>query len=286
MPPDYGGLIVPLRADEALIADVRSADASAELLHVWWLGQSGFLVAHGGRHLVLDPYLSDSLTGKYAGSATPHVRMTERVVAPERLGFADVVVGSHHHTDHLDAETLSALLAAAPGALLVVPEAHRTLARERGDVADERVVGLDDGVVAEIVDYRIEGVPAAHESLERDEDGRLRFLGLRIDAGPFRLYHAGDTVPYPGQAERVGPVDLALLPINGRPGVEGIAGNLDGDEAAVLAAALPARLAVPCHYEMFAFNTASPQRFLAACARLGVATRALRAGERLTLSAA
>jgi hypothetical protein len=37
---------------------------------------------------------------------------------------------------------------------------------------------------------------------------------------------------------------------------------------------------------MFAFNTASPQRFLAACARLGVATRALRAGERLTLSAA
>jgi L-ascorbate metabolism protein UlaG (beta-lactamase superfamily) len=286
MPPASADRVVPFRVDDALIADVRSADASAELLHVWWLGQSGFLVAHAGRHLVLDPYLSDSLTRKYAGTATPHERMTERVVAPEQLSFADVVAASHHHTDHLDADTLSALLAAAAEAPLVVPEAHRALARDRAAVPDERVVGLDDGVVAGVAGYEIEGVPAAHEAIERDEHGRLRFLGFRVDAGPFRLYHTGDTVPFRGQAERVGPVDLALLPINGRPSVEQIAGNLDGDEAAALAAALPARLAVPCHYEMFAFNTASPQRFLAACERLGVAARALHAGERLTLSAA
>jgi L-ascorbate metabolism protein UlaG (beta-lactamase superfamily) len=284
MPRPPRALIVPLQADDELIADVRRADSSSALLHLWWLGQSGFLVAHAGRHLLLDPYLSDALTHKYAGTATPHVRMTERVVAPERLGFVDGVTGSHHHTDHLDAETLAAVMAAAPQARLIVPEAHRALAAERAGVADARVVGLDDGVVAEVAGYRIEGVPAAHESIERDERGRMRFLGFRVEAGPFRLYHAGDTVPYGGQAQRVGAVDVALLPINGRPAAQGIAGNLDGDEAAELAAALPARLAVPCHFEMFAFNTALPSRFVAACERLGVAGRVLRAGERLTLT--
>jgi hypothetical protein len=37
------------------------------------------------------------------------------------------------------------------------------------------------------------------------------------------------------------------------------------------------------HFEMFAFNTASPDSFVAACRRLGVPYRVLRAGERLTL---
>jgi L-ascorbate metabolism protein UlaG (beta-lactamase superfamily) len=278
-------VIVPAQADDALIADVSAADPSADLLHLWWLGQSGFLVAHGGRHLVLDPYLSDSLTRKYAGTAMEHVRMTERVVAPERLDFAAAVTGSHQHTDHLDPETLTPLLRAAPAAVLVVPEAHRELARERAGIPDERIAGLDDGAALDVAGFRIEGVPAAHERIERDERGRMRFLGFRVEAGPFRLYHAGDTVPYDGQAGRVGAVDVALLPINGRPDAP-VAGNLDAEEAAALAAALPARVAVPCHYEMFAFNTAPPEPFAAACARGGVTAHVLRAGERLTLPAA
>ena len=51
----------------------------------------------GAKHRILiDPYLSDSLTHKYAGTDRPHVRMTERVVAPERLTFIDVVTSSHN----------------------------------------------------------------------------------------------------------------------------------------------------------------------------------------------
>ena len=52
------------------------------------------------------PYLSDSLTAKYAGTDKPHVRMTERAIDPARLDFIDVVTSSHNHTDHLDHETL------------------------------------------------------------------------------------------------------------------------------------------------------------------------------------
>jgi L-ascorbate metabolism protein UlaG (beta-lactamase superfamily) len=78
-------------------------------------------------------------------------------------------------------------------------------------------------------------------------------------------------------------VDVAVLPINGADPARGVAGNLDGPEAARLARAIGAGIAVPCHYEMFAFNTASPDAFAAEARRLDQPVRILRAGERLTL---
>ncbi len=267
-------MIRPLRAGEAFLADVRAAGGPLDL---WWLGQSGFLVGYEGRLLLLDPYLSDSLTRKYADTDKPHVRMTERVVDPAELGFVDVVTASHAHTDHLDPETLRAL----PDAPLVAPEAHRALAAER---AGREPIGIDDGETVELAGFSITAVPAAHEAIERDAEGRMLHLGYVVRCGPFGIYHAGDTLPYDGQAERVGGgIDVALLPINGRVPERRVAGNLDGGQAAALAHALGARLAVPMHYEMFEFNTEPPDAFAASCERLGQPYRVLRAGERLTL---
>jgi L-ascorbate metabolism protein UlaG (beta-lactamase superfamily) len=267
-------MIRPLRAGEAFLADVRAAPGPLDL---WWLGQSGFLVAWQGRHLLLDPYLSDSLTRKYAGTDKPHVRMTERVIDPAQLGFVDVVTASHAHTDHLDPDTLRAL----PGTELVAPAAHRELAAER---AGRQPVGIDDGETVEVAGFRITAVPAAHEAIERDAAGRMLHLGYVVRCGPHSIYHAGDTVRYDGMTERIGDVDVALLPINGRAPERRVAGNLTGEEAAGLAHDLGARLAVPMHYEMFEFNTAPPDAFAAACERLGVAYRVLRAGERLIVA--
>src|SRR6266850_331802 len=124
-------MVKPVLQDDAFLADVAAAGHDLANLHLWWLGQSGFLVQWQGRHLLLDPYLSDSLTKKYADTDKPHVRMTERVVAPERLNFIDVVTSSHDHTDHLDAETLNPLLEANPKVELVIPEANREVVADR-----------------------------------------------------------------------------------------------------------------------------------------------------------
>ena len=62
-----------------------------------------------------------------------------------------------------------------------------------------------------------------------------------------------------------------------------MAGNLDGPQAARLARDIGAGLAVPCHYEMFTFNTAPPDAFVAEAERLGQPHAVLRAGQRLTL---
>ncbi|MGC1297390.1 MAG: hypothetical protein WA869_20360, partial [Alloacidobacterium sp.] len=51
-------------------------------------------------------------------------------------------------------------------------------------------------------------------------------------------------------------------------------------EAAQLAKDISAALVIPCHFDMFEFNTASPQEFVAECGRLGQAYKILQCGER------
>jgi len=142
--------------------------------------------------------------------------------------------------------------------------------------------GLDAGQFTTGAGFKIHAVPAAHDRLEKDENGRHRFLGYVVEFGGAFIYHSGDTVLYDGMREwlRRWPIDVALLPINGRAPERRVAGNLWGREAAQLGKDIGARLVIPCHYEMFEFNTAIPDEFVAECQRLDQPYRVLRAGER------
>jgi hypothetical protein len=51
-----------------------------------------------------------------------------------------------------------------------------------------------------------------------------------------------------------------------------------GDEAARLASEAGVGCVIPCHYEMFAFNTQSPAQFITTCQQLGQGHAVLRAG--------
>src|SRR4029078_9138595 len=93
--------------------------------HLWWLGQSGFLLQWKGKRVLIDPYLSDSLTKKYANTDKPHIRMSERLIDPSLLKNISIVTSSHNHTDHLDAETLVPILKNTPGIKFIIPEANR-----------------------------------------------------------------------------------------------------------------------------------------------------------------
>jgi L-ascorbate metabolism protein UlaG (beta-lactamase superfamily) len=277
-------VIEPVLSDDGFLADVARSRGEEPGFRLWWLGQSGFLLQWQGRHLLLDPYLSESLTRKYAATDKPHVRMTRRVVAPERLDFVDIVTSSHNHTDHLDGDTLGPLRVANQSLALVIPEANRAFVADRLGCDPAWPLGLDDGQELEVRGFRIAAVPAAHETIERDGSGRCLCLGYVVRFGPHSLYHPGDCVPYDGQVERLRAlsVDLALLPINGRAPERRVPGNFSGPEAARLAHAIGARLVVPCHYEMFEFNTASPASFALEARTLGQPYRILAAGERMT----
>jgi L-ascorbate metabolism protein UlaG (beta-lactamase superfamily) len=275
-------VIRPVLSDEALLADIRASNRRDGAFRLWWLGQSGFLLQWQGIHVLLDPYLSDSLTKKYSQTDKPHVRMTELAVDPARLVFADIATSTHNHTDHLDAETLKPILAGNPKLKLVIGEANRAFVAERLAIDPLAPIGLDDGTSVEVSGIRFSGVASCHETVERDEEGHARFLGYVLQFGGWTVYHSGDTIRYPGMAEKLRTfgVHVAILPINGRSPERRVPGNLTGSEAAQLAKDIGAALVVPCHFEMFEFNSASTEEFVLACRRLGQRCRVLRCCER------
>jgi len=280
-------LIAPKLSDDALAADIEAADPGGGIV-LWWLGQSGFLIKSATQRVLLDPYLSDSLTHKYEHTDRPHVRMTRLAIDPGRLRAIDVVTSSHNHTDHLDGETLTAVFASNPEAAFVIPEANRDFVADRVQRERTSPRGLRDGESLTIDGVTIHAVPAAHNEIDRDAEGRCKYLGYIVQIGGVTIYHSGDTLLYPGMAEMLRPfaVDVALLPINGNRPERRVAGNLFGDEAAQLARDIGAQLVIPCHYDLFEFNTESPALFVETCRKLSQPYRVLECGERLAIDPA
>jgi len=48
-------MILPVLQNESFLADVTAAREDFEQFHLWWLGQSGFLLQWQARHLLFDP---------------------------------------------------------------------------------------------------------------------------------------------------------------------------------------------------------------------------------------
>jgi L-ascorbate metabolism protein UlaG (beta-lactamase superfamily) len=249
----------------ALREQIREARTKGrpDAFDIWWFGQSGFLIQWNGSLVLFDPYLSDSLTNKYASTEKPHVRMSERVIEPQLLENISIVTSSHNHTDHLDEETLVPLLAVNTGISFVIPEANREFVAQRIKCDRGFPTGLQDGEKVTIKDFTFHGIPAAHNTVERDAKGRCRFLGYVVQFGDFAIYHSGDTLWFDGLETILKPfqVDVAFLPINGNDPARKVAGNLNGTEAAHLGKRIGARWVIPHHYHMFTFNTADPQLF-------------------------
>jgi len=268
------------------------ADPPADAVALAWLGQAGFAIRAGGLRILIDPYLSDHLARKYAGTPMPHVRMMPPPLQADQIRDLDLVLCTHRHSDHMDPGSLGELAANNPACRFVVPRAEIEAAVRAG-VPDDRLVPLNDGESFVPADgLEVLAIASAHPEPSTDERGLHRFLGyvLRgtgilpvrptgvppVEAGPGRpcdawagrpchvtLYHSGDCVVYSGLARRLRElgVNLALLPVNGRSDeltARGVPGNMDFDEAVALCrrARIPAMIVH--HFGMFDFNTADP----------------------------
>lgn len=276
-------MIKPHHQGPSLAAEIRQAKSAgrADSFDIWWLGQSGFLIQWNKKCLLFDPYLSDSLTRKYANTNKPHERMSELVMEPHHLTCIDIVTSSHNHTDHLDAETLVPILSANPEIEFIIPEANREFVAERVGCPRNFPIGLTDGDIRKVKGFTFHGIPAAHNEIERDEQGRCKYMGYVVQFGKFSVYHSGDTLWYDEMVGLLKPfhVHLAFLPINGNDPARGVAGNLNCQEAARLGKAIAARLVIPHHYDLFKFNTADVGDFEREASQIKQDYRILKLGE-------
>jgi L-ascorbate metabolism protein UlaG (beta-lactamase superfamily) len=109
-------------------------------------------------------------------------------------------------------------------------------------------------------------------------------MGYVIEFGKFTIYHSGDTLFFDEMIDLLKPfhIDIALLPINGNKPERQVAGNLDCKEAAELGKAIGAKYVIPCHYDLFSFNTSDVKDFVKEAERIGQPYRVLKGGEKFT----
>ncbi len=281
-------MIVPVQKDEDFLTDFREADKVSGAIHVWWLGQSGFLIKWAGQGLLLDPYLSDSLSRRTEGTPEELRRVSERVVDPLQLAGIDYVVCCGTDPDRLDPETILPLRAANPALKVVVPAGRAAEAESLLGAAAPPLVPVNAGTYVKCGPFDFHGINAANPKIRRDAQGNSHDLGYVILFGPFAIFHAGETVWHTHLVKEVRrwSVNLAFLPINGTGGADGKASDrtsMNGFEAAAFGKAVSASLAVPCHYDLFERDNPTTEEFSSCCDRLGQRYRLLKIGQRLTM---
>jgi L-ascorbate metabolism protein UlaG (beta-lactamase superfamily) len=241
----------------ALIERIDHLTVPHGQLALWSLGQAGFVIKGGATIAYIDPYLSDPLTA--AGESR---RRFPVLLDPRAISHAQIVFATHEHSDHTDAATLGPLMAASSQATLVTSPQGREIAREAA-IADQRIRLARLGERVELAGLAYTAIPAAHYSYEVDQHGHSRWMGFLIECNGVTLYHSGDTIVIPQIFEALAgqPIDIALLPINGRDFFREqrqIVGNLWPGEAIDLAVQLKARVLLGIHNDLFAGNRVDP----------------------------
>jgi N-acyl-phosphatidylethanolamine-hydrolysing phospholipase D len=240
-----------------------------------WIGHATFLIQVDGVNVLTDPHWGDR--------ASPVSFAGPRRLVPPGLRFADLppihaVVISHDHYDHLDADTVTRL-ARAHNPRFFVPLGLKTWMRQHG--VDD-VVELDWWQESRWRGVTFVSAPAQHSSGRGLRDQNLRLWSSWVVAGARRrAFFAGDTGYFAGAreiGERLGPFDVALVPIGGYSAWEGHHPNhVSPEEAVQLFEDVDARRLAPMHWGTFALNREPfrepPDRLLAEALRRGIEER-------------
>jgi L-ascorbate 6-phosphate lactonase len=254
---------------ETEIAALAVSPASAACV---WLGQGGYLFkSPRGITVMVDAYLSD-----YAAEFWGVTRAIPPVVDPARIK-PDVFLVTHWHEDHLDAPTVRHY-AQQPDVVFAGPESCVIRARIWGWPA-ERTVTLERGDSHQFGDVHVTATFARH-----DEDAALTLdaVGFLLDFGGVRIWNVADS-EYDARLRpmRDAGIDVMLVPING------VGGNMNAHEAALLTWHVAPRIAIPMHYGMWPDEqygegaTLDPEIFRETLTRLGgtAEVRVLEPGE-------
>jgi len=244
-------------------SQIRSLTLSPGTAACVWLGQGGYLFkSPQGVTVMVDAYLSD-----YAEAFWGVTRAIPPVIDPERFA-PDVFLTTHWHEDHLDAPTVRHY-ASRPDIVFGGPESCVVRAQIWGWPA-ARTVKLDRGESHQFGDITVTATFARHEE-EVAMTGDA--VGFVVDVGGVRFWDVADS-EYDARLRplREEEIDVMLVPING------VGGNMNAHEAALLVWQVAPRFAVPMHYGMWPEEqygpgaTLDPATFRDTLVRLGSET--------------
>jgi L-ascorbate metabolism protein UlaG (beta-lactamase superfamily) len=177
---------------------------------VTFIGHATFLIQTAAGNILTDPMYSQR-----AGplNVVGPRRVRQPAVPFDDLPSISVVLLSHNHYDHCDLRTLRNL-AQRFNPLVITPLGNGALVRSAGIRRVEELDWWQDATTAALP---VTLTPAQHFSSRSPFDrNRALWGGFIVVVGALRIFFAGDTA-YAGffhdVRQRLGPIDLALLPI-------------------------------------------------------------------------
>ena len=204
-------------------------------MKITWIGQSGYLLRSGETTILIDPYLSDAVE-----RVANRPRMVPALLDPAKINV-DAVFCTHDHLDHLDSDAIEQM-----------PDTN-TFYTTCGGVTHLQSLGkscvhpMKEGARAQVGSFLVAAVFADHT---------VEAIGLVVEAEGKKLYFSGDTLFHEKLFQMADhSLDAAFLCINGK------LGNMNLEEALVVAEKINAKVNIPNHYGMFASNTADPYAF-------------------------
>jgi L-ascorbate metabolism protein UlaG (beta-lactamase superfamily) len=242
---------------------------------VTWIGHATLLIQMGGLTVLTDPHLTER--------ASPFDNFgPKRRVPPalslDELPHADVVLISHNHYDHLDRKTVERLAAQAGAPpQFFVPLGLKSWFEDLGIPS---VTEMDWWDETEFRGLRIHFTPGQHWSARtRFDTNQTLWGGWLVESPELRFFFAGDTgysADFREIRERLGPVDLAALPIGSyEPRWFMKDMHIDPDEAVRIHQDLGARYSVAMHWGTFQLTDEPldepPKRLAEALGKAGIA---------------
>lgn len=226
-----------------------------------WLGHASFLLHLRGCHILTDPFLSD-----YASPAAK--RLVPPALRAEQIPALDLVLISHNHYDHLDRASLKVLARCFPDTQVLVPLGLGPLLKACGF---RQVNELDWYERFHHQGVTVTASPALHMARRGLTDmNKTLWCGFAMEDDHWRGYFTGDTAQGPvfdEVGERLGPFDLALVPIGAyAPRRLMHCVHTTPEEALQIAEQIRARRAIAMHWGSIRLTTEPmdepPARFL------------------------
>lgn len=206
-----------------------------------WLGHSCLLFESGGRHVLIDPFLTGNPKAAATADEVP----------------ADLILISHGHGDHVgDAVAIARRTGAT---VLANYEISQWLTTRKGGLPSERVLGLQHGGGTNFAGIgRVKLTLAFHGSALPDGGYGGNPCGFLITfADGTKVYDAADTSLF-GDMKLIGEegLDLAVLPI-------GDYYTMGPDDALRAVKMLAPKRVVPIHYGTFPAIVQDPHAWAA-----------------------
>jgi L-ascorbate metabolism protein UlaG (beta-lactamase superfamily) len=176
------------------------------------LGNSGFLLRHGGSNIYIDPFMLPATDTK-----------------------ADLIIITHAHRDHYDPASIDKILKS--GTKIIASRLCEGIERY------PNVKILEPGQTSSAFGIKIDAVPAYNTNPARLKwhPRENKWMGYILEVDGRRVYHAGDTDFVP-EMKKIDNIYAALLPM-------GDTYTMDVDDMIEAARAIGADITVPIHYK-------------------------------------